>query len=144
MITHPLVTAHNPTILLVSPPPVNEYHLELEDINKKGYKAVTRHQSFTAQYADAIREISKEFKDQKIVLVDLWVALMQEGLRRSPGQPKEGALLGSKEDGDSMGLRALLVDGIHLTGLAYELFLKTLLPLLEPNLTEDALPWIFP
>jgi hypothetical protein len=56
-------------------------------------------------------------------------------------------LLGAKENGDSMGLRAFLVDGLHLTGLAYALFLNILLPLLEPSFTEgheDTLPWVFP
>jgi lysophospholipase L1-like esterase len=119
----------------------------LEDINKKGYTAVTRNQSFTAQYAAAVREIATEFNDRKLVLVDLWAALMKEGLRRSPGHVEGGALLGAKENGDSMGLRAFLVDGLHLTGLAYALFLNILLPLLEPSFTEgheDTLPWVFP
>jgi lysophospholipase L1-like esterase len=143
--THSSVTAQNPTIILVTPPPINEVHLESEDA-KKG-QALTRHQSFTAQYGDVIREIVTEFKNQKVVLVDLWQALMEEGIRRSPGQPKEGTMLGSRDDGDCPGFRALFTDGLHFTALAYEVFLKTLLPVLNNKLTEghkDAVPWIFP
>jgi len=146
IVTHPSITAHSPAIFLVTPPPINECHLELVDL-KKGYSAVTRQQSFTSQYAETIREIATEFKDRKVILVDLWAALMKEALRRSPGNVEGGALLGSKEAGDSEGLRGLLVDGLHLTGLAYRIFLDALLPLLDTIFKEghkDALPWVFP
>jgi len=146
ILTHPCITGHNPTILLVTPPPVNEVHLEAEDF-KKGYSAVTRHQSVTAKYAEAVRAIADEFKDQKVLLVDLWAAMMKEGARLSPGFIEGGALLGSLERGDSDGLRSLLVDGIHLTGDGYALFLKEVMPLVAAKVTEghvEAQPWIFP
>jgi lysophospholipase L1-like esterase len=146
IMTHPSIAAHNPTILLVTPPPVNEVHLEAEDF-KKGYKAVTRHQSVTARYAETVREVADEFKDGKVLLVDLWAAMMKEAVKLTPSQNEGGALLGSKEKGDSEGLRTLLVDGLHLTGTAYALFLKEVMPSIAPSLAEehpDALPWFFP
>jgi lysophospholipase L1-like esterase len=146
IISDPSVTAHNPTILLVTPPPVNEVHLEAEDL-KKGYSMLTRHQSVTAQYAEAVRELAAEFKDQNVLLADLWAAMMREGVRLSPGFVDGGALLGSKEKGDSLGLRSLLVDGIHLTGNGYALLLEEVMPLVATSLAEghvDSQPWVFP
>ena len=73
--------------------------------------------------------------------------MMKEGARLSPGFVEGGALLGSKAKGDSWGLRSLLVDGIHLTGNAYALFLKELMPLVATKITEghvDSQPWVFP
>lgn len=145
ILTHPSITAHNPTILLVTPPPVNEVHLEAEDF-KRGHSALTRHQSVTAQYAEAVRDIAAELKDQMVLLVDLWTAMMKEGIRLTPGYIEEGSLLGSKAKGDSEGLRHLLVDGLHLTGAGYELFLKEVLPLVGPSPEQEAVSraWIFP
>lgn len=146
ILTHPFVKAHDPTILLVTPPPINEVHLESEDF-KKGFPALTRHQSVTAQYAEAIREIATHYRDHNVHLVDLWTAMMKEGARLTPGFVEGGGLLGSKDKGDSEGLRSLLVDGIHLTGAGYALFLKEVLPLVGSTWTEepfDAPKWIFP
>ncbi len=146
IINHPHVTAHNPTILIVTPPPVNEVHLEAEDF-KKGYAAVTRRQSVTAKYAEAIRDIAVEFKDRQVLLVDLWAALMKEGARLTPGFVEGEALLGSVESGDSSGLRTLLADGVHLTGSAYKIFLEEVLALLGAKMEEghfNAAPWVFP
>lgn len=106
---------------------------------------MTRQQSVTAQYAEAIREIAAEFKDEKVLLVDLWAAVMREGARLTPGFVERGDLLGSKANGDSLGLRSLLVDGIHLTADGYALFFSELMNVLaatEGNI--DAQPWIFP
>jgi len=49
--------------------------------------------------------------------------------------------------GDNEGLRALLVDGLHLTGEGYKLFLNQVLPLVGPNWSIEAPEdpsWIFP
>ena len=146
ILNHPCIVAHNPTILLVTPPPINEIHLEAEDF-KKGYSAVTRHQSVTAKYADAVRQIAAEFRERKVLLVDLWAAMMKEVARLTPGFVEGGALLGSSETGDSEGLRRLLVDGIHLTGDGYALFLEQVMPLLATRLEDghvDAQPWTLP
>ncbi|KAG0647727.1 Isoamyl acetate-hydrolyzing esterase [Hyphodiscus hymeniophilus] len=146
ILTHPCVAAHNPTILLVTPPPINEVHLEVEDL-KKGHPALTRHQSVTSQYAEAIRELAAEFKDQKLLLVDLSVAMMKKAGRLTPDFVEGGALLGSKAAGDSPGLRSLLVDGLHLTGDGYALFLEEVMVLVADRMAErhaDSKPWVFP
>jgi isoamyl acetate esterase len=111
ILNHPSVTAHNPTIFLVTPPPINEVHLEELDL-KKGYISITRHQKVTAQYAEAVREVAKEH--EKVVLVDLWEALMEARLTLTPTYE------GQCEKRDDEGLRKLLVDGLHLTGAGYK------------------------
>lgn len=146
ILTHPSITAHKPKIFLVTPPPINEVHLEEGDL-KKGYSTLTRHQSFTAQYAEAVREIADEFKDQQVVLVDLWSAIVKEAARLTPGYDASNGLLGSKQTGDSEGLRKLLVDGLHLTGEGYKVFFNEVLPVVGTGWTDepfDSPSWIFP
>jgi lysophospholipase L1-like esterase len=145
ILTHPSVTAHNPTIFLVTPPPINEAHLEAEDLKKN--QGLTREQAVTQKYAEAVRDVAREVKDdQDVVLVDLWKVLMAEAQRLTEGY-KEGDLLGSRETGDNQALRGLLCDGLHLTKEGYELFLKEVVkhvgmgweyePASEPS-------WVFP
>ena len=148
IITDPCVTAHNPTILLVTPPPINEEHLEIEDL-KKGYPSITRQQSVTAKYAEVIREISEEFKDRKVFLLDLWAALVKEAATQTHlASSVDGeTLLGSKSGGGDSGFRHLLVDGLHLSGSAYALFFAELLPLVDTRMADghvDSQPWVFP
>ena len=146
ILNHASIKAHNPTILLVTPPPLNEAHLEAEDL-KKGHPALTRRQSYTEQYVKAVREIAGEYRDQGVILVDLWAAMLKEAARLTPGYVEGGGLLGSKEKGDSEGLRKLLVDGIHLTGAGYKVFLDEVLPAVGKGWAEEPMDnpsWIFP
>jgi isoamyl acetate esterase len=145
IITHPAITAHKPTILLVTPPPINEVHLESEDLQKG--RALTRHQRVTSQYASTIREIAAEFKSPDVILVDIWTALMKQAARLTPGYVEGQGLLGTKELGDNERLRSLLIDGLHLTGAAYKIFLGEVLPLVGPEWESEPLDfpsWIFP
>ena len=130
----------------MTPPPINEVHLEAED-QKKGYSDVTRHQSVTAKYAEAVRELAEDFRGRKVHLVDLWAALMKQGAILTPGFVEGGALLGSSQNGDSEGLRRLLIDGLHLNAKGYALFLKEVMPLVATKLEDgnaNSQPWIFP
>jgi lysophospholipase L1-like esterase len=139
ILTHSINT-HNPTIFLVTPPPINELHLTELDL-KKGFGSVTRLQKVTAQYAEVVREVAKEYEDKKVVLVDLWEALMEARLRLTPTYE------GQSQQRDDEGLRKLLVDGLHLTGAGYKVFSDTILPLVGKDwtreLSEDP-AWIFP
>lgn len=144
--THPAIAAHKPTILLVTPPPLHETHLLGDDL-KKGYKEITRLQRVTAQYADVVRELAGEYHDQNVVLVDLWTALMKEATRLTTGYVPGGGFLGSLEKGYSKGLGDLLVDGLHLTGAGYKIFLKEVLPHVGKGWAEEPFDnpaWIFP
>jgi lysophospholipase L1-like esterase len=141
ILSHSLIEARQPTIFLVTPPPINEAHLWEFD-SKKGYSAVTRHQKVTAHYAEVVRELAKENEHKKVVLIDLWEALMKESRQRLP--PTND---GKSETNDDEGLRKLLVDGLHLTGAGYKIFLDMLLPLVGPEWTTedpDNPLWVFP
>lgn len=142
---HRAVTAQAPLILLVTPPPINEVHLEAEDLKRN--QGLTREQAVTARYADAVRSVAAEFADSgKVVLVDLWSAIMRDAQLRTPGY-KRGRLLGSKDVGDSAALRDLLVDGVHLTKAGYEIFLREVLLYIGQGwIHEDPenLSWVFP
>lgn len=117
MITNPSVIAHNPTILLVTPPPVNEY--QFDDNNRVA--------EVTARYADVVREVAAEFKDKNVVLIDLWAALMKQAIKTTPSgimDGLDGVLLGSRKAPKCAGLTNLLTDGLHLTGAGYLVFLN--------------------
>ncbi|PVH82493.1 SGNH hydrolase [Cadophora sp. DSE1049] len=146
ILTHPSVTAHSPEILLVTPPPVNEVHLQENDFGK-GYSALTRVQKVTVQYADVVRELATEFKNKNVVLVDLWAALMKEGARLTPDYMDDGKMIGTLEKGDNAGLRTLLLDGLHLTAAGYKVFLNEVLPFVGPEWAQESEPnpkWVFP
>ncbi|OWP07454.1 hypothetical protein B2J93_4983 [Marssonina coronariae] len=146
ILTHPSITAHDPTIFLVTPPPVHEVHLQEQDV-AKGHAAVSRHQAVTARYADVVREIAEQSTNKKVVLVDLWAALMQEAARLTPNYVDDGALIGSLEKGDNQGLRALLSDGLHLTGAGYRVFLDEVVPFVGAEWARESETnprWIFP
>jgi len=142
LIMHPSITAHNPTILLVTPPPVDETRLEVEDL-KKGHSKLTRQLKITERYANVIRQIADEFPN-RVRLVDLWSSLMNEALKLGSSSGEAGV---SYEDSYNIGLKSLLVDGLHLSGSGYKVFFNAVVPFIgdewkrEPP--EDP-SWIFP
>ncbi|KAG9243339.1 GDSL Lipase/Acylhydrolase family protein-like protein [Calycina marina] len=145
IINHPLVQAHNPEILVVTPPLINEAHLKAEDA-KKGYEEVSRENMVTSQYATAVRDAVAEVRSEKVHVVDLWKAMMMAfGPNTSKKYDKEE--FPNNVSGDNDGLRALLVDGLHLTGEGYKMFLKQVLPFVGPDWAAEsatAPSWIFP
>ncbi|KAL2064175.1 hypothetical protein VTL71DRAFT_4669 [Oculimacula yallundae] len=146
ILTHPSITAQAPKILLVTPPPINEVHL-LENDSAKGYSNLSRVQKVTAQYADVVRELAAEFKNDNVVLVDLWAALMKEGARLTPDYVDDGKMIGTLDKGDNAGLREILLDGLHLTGAGYKVFLDEVLPFVGPEWAQESElnpKWIFP
>jgi isoamyl acetate esterase len=141
ILNHPSIAAHNPkAIFLVTPPPINEVQLKEEDL-KKGHGALTRNQKVTQRYADAVCEIAAEYEDRKVILVDIWKALMSARLKLTPNYE------GPSEERDDEGLRKLLVDGLHLTGAGYNVFSDEVLPLIGKewaNEPFDKPAWVFP
>ncbi|KAK3061245.1 hypothetical protein LTS18_006697, partial [Coniosporium uncinatum] len=86
MLTHPLVKAHNPRIILITPPPINEYLQATLDM-VKGYNPPRRSAENTKRYADATREVGK---DMGIPVLDMWMACMLEA-GWVPGQELPGS-----------------------------------------------------
>ena len=99
---HPAVTAHEPRLLLLTPPPIDEYQIDPIDL-LKGYTTPQRAAQNTKHYADASREVGESLG---IPVVDLWTAFMIAAGWQE-GQP----LTGSKQAARSDVLENLLVDG---------------------------------
>ncbi|KAF7921926.1 uncharacterized protein EAE97_011217 [Botrytis byssoidea] len=138
--------AQRPTILLVTPPPINEVQLEEQDL-QKGYSSLTRSQDNTAKYAAAVREIADGWKDQNVVLVDLWKAILIKAVELSPDNTGSLETIGTKRAGDDKAMRALLTDGLHLSSDGYRVFLNEVIPLVGKEWKEEPLDspsWVFP
>jgi lysophospholipase L1-like esterase len=102
IIQHPATVAQNPRIILISPPPVNEYQLEGFDAAKD-----TPHPSRTASqtklYAAAAQEVGAALN---VPVADLWSAFMK------PTGWKEGqSLVGSRDAPINETFAGLFTDG---------------------------------
>ncbi|PBP18705.1 ubiquitin carboxyl-terminal hydrolase 19 [Diplocarpon rosae] len=72
---------------------------------------------------------------------------MKEAARLTPNYVDDGTIIGSLEKGHNEGLRALLNDGLHLTGAGYRVFLDQVVPFVGPEWArepETEPSWIFP
>ncbi|KAF2105940.1 SGNH hydrolase-type esterase domain-containing protein [Lophiotrema nucula] len=134
IVTHPLVTAHNPRVILVAPPPVNE-HL---------FEPVNRVATGTRQYAEAVVELGKELD---VPVVNLWNAFMAktgwEAEKWKIGDPIPGSLNAAPNDG----LVELMYDGLHFNPSGYDLFFQEVKSLIEnkfPDQTAENLPMVLP
>jgi len=99
-------------VILVTPPPINEYACEENDRNK-GITAPRRLAKTTAEYAQQVRDLAAELKADgvNVALLDLWTVFME-----TAGWTKAGneALPGSKEVPENAMLKLLLHDGKSL------------------------------
>jgi lysophospholipase L1-like esterase len=136
LLTHPLITAHCPRLILVTPPPIDEVQCEVGDIAKGGLLA--RRADITAEYASAAREIGIHF-DGNLVVVDMWRAIMEEALKHTKNAPKD-VLLGSKALGRSDSLVHLLPDGLHLSAAGYAIFFREILSAIEQKWPDTVSP----
>ena len=102
LLTHPAVEAHEPRMLLVTLPPIEERRLE-HRVKSQGYPKLNRSNIVTKQYADASREVAR---DMNVACVDLWTAFMSEASWQ-PGDP----LYGSQDLPESDAIRELIHDG---------------------------------
>jgi hypothetical protein len=105
---HPSVRAHNPTIILVTPPPVNEYQFSILEAPVSG-SSFTRTAENTKIYADACRQVGEK---DNLPIVDLWRAFMNKA-----GWRGENPLPGSRSTANNEILESLLVDGIYPNAL---------------------------
>ena len=104
LITHPKVSKQQPRIILVTPPPINEYACEEND-RTKGYFEPRRSAKHTQEYAIAAKEIGKA---QGVAVLDLFQVFMSHA-----GQEEGSEVLeGSKERPPNPFFRMLLHDGM--------------------------------
>ncbi|KAI9740096.1 MAG: hypothetical protein M1818_004847 [Claussenomyces sp. TS43310] len=137
LVSHPLVTAHSPHILLITPPPIEETVIA-QNAADYGETRVKRLATNTALYAQAVRRVGIE---TGTVVVDLWTAFMNKA-GYNPDDPEE-AMPGTKEGGLNETLRGLLVDGLHLTPAGYMILFEEVMETIEkvwPEELPDKLP----
>lgn len=108
IMNHSSVVAQKPRIILITPPPVNEYRLEESDL-VKGLTDPRRTAEHTKKYADATREVGAELG---VVVFDIWTLFMAKAGWKA-GEP----LVGSKKVARSEVLDKLLADGQSLEKL---------------------------
>jgi lysophospholipase L1-like esterase len=118
IVQHEAVRAHDARIMLITPPPIDERICEADDASK-GIHQIRRDAKITSEYAQAVRDLSRELN---VVCLDLWTAFMTRAGWKD-GKP----ILGSKDvEQREDGLPKFLKDGLHLTAegskIVYEEF----------------------
>ncbi|KAI0389254.1 SGNH hydrolase [Xylariaceae sp. FL0594] len=119
ILTHELIQAHKPKILLVTPPPLDEIKTYQGDL-ANGHGEACRKAAVSAQYSETARQVAAELPG--VVLVDLQKALMEKAISLTPDYDPSGPPLGYPEGGKRGALEQLLPDGLHLSGEAYKVF----------------------
>jgi len=150
LINHSLVKAHDPKIIVVTPPPTDAYRVVERNFLQKNDATIRRDASTNAQYAKATKEVAEAELGDRGVVVDLWTAFMEaaratENERakdpnfiNSEFKTKDGVLLGSLELKQSnRGLVDLLHDGTHFTGKGYKIFYDELIKAIDGKWPED-------
>ncbi|KAI0976289.1 SGNH hydrolase-type esterase domain-containing protein [Xylaria arbuscula] len=136
IITHEHIKAHNPKILLITPPPLDEMQSFVTDI-EKGHKEPTRKAAVSAQYSETVRQVAAELPGT--VLIDLQKALMGKAISLTPDYDPSGPLLGH-EGGKRGALEQLLPDGLHMSGDAY----RVLFGLVKPHISLPEDYFVYP
>ncbi|KAF7718958.1 Uncharacterized protein PECH_006303 [Penicillium ucsense] len=138
IIQHPATRAQNPRLVIITPPPVDEYQLEGFDKSKD-----TVYPSRTAQRAKEYAEAAKEVgASLKIPVADIWTAFMA-----AVGWQEGQALIGSRETPMNSKFGSLFTDGLHLTAAGYRLVYDEVRKTIRahyPDQDSDALPMLFP
>lgn len=138
IIQHPATQAHNPRIILITPPPINEYQLESFDADK-GLPHPSRTASHTKLYAEATRELATSLG---VPVADLWTAFMV------PTGWKEGQPLpGSRDLPNDERLQLLFTDGLHLTPDGYRVMYNVVMETILANWPDqdtEKMPMVYP
>lgn len=150
-----MVKAQQPTVILITPPPVDEYALEVRDL-LEGSPGMTRTAEHTKKYADACRDVGSE---TGTTTVDLWTAIMAragwqvgDALPGSKSVPRNQVLRDVLRDGkcsSSTNLHsAYSVAGLHFSPQGYEVLfeeftrtIQTALPEYSPQTVPDRFPY---
>lgn len=101
ILEHSSVVAQKPRLILLTPPPVNEY--QLEEAMLFADMPPMRSAEYTKEYADACRQVGAE---AGVVVLDVWSIFMAKA-----GWKEGEALVGSKKVARSEVFDKLLSDG---------------------------------
>lgn len=99
--------AHNPRIILIAPPPINE-HLWWPRDQESGYASVSRTAATTKEYADAVVELGAKLN---LPVVNLWKAFMAKTDFQIEGWKVGDLLPGSLDSAQNDALVELMYDG---------------------------------
>ncbi|KAI1122706.1 SGNH hydrolase [Nemania abortiva] len=128
LITHEHIKAHNPKILLVTPPPLDEIQ-SFETDKKNGHTEPVRKAAVSAEYSETVRQVAAEVPG--VVLIDLQKALMDKAISMTDDYDPSGPPLGYSEGGNRGALEQLLPDGLHMNGHSYRVFFEIVEPHIE-------------
>ncbi|KAI1376678.1 SGNH hydrolase [Hypoxylon crocopeplum] len=128
IITHDHIKAHNPKILLVTPPPIDEIRITALDLGW-GHPQATRQAAVSAAYSETARKVAAEIPG--VVLIDLQKALMDKAISLTTDLDVSGPSLGYP-GGKRGALEQLLPDGLHMSGEAYKVFFDIVQPHIGP------------
>ncbi|KAH8900214.1 SGNH hydrolase [Thozetella sp. PMI_491] len=136
IVTDARVKEHNPHIVVITPPPIDERLCEKN--NKEWGVVQIRKAAATKAYAEAAREVAEE---TGAAALDLW-SIFMERAGWKPGDP----LQGSKDvEENPEGLPKLLRDGLHLTVEGEQLLFESLFNFIKTTWPEEgSLPWVLP
>ena len=138
VITHPAILEHRARIVLLTPPPINEYGCEEVDMARGIGRR--REASHTRLYAAEVRGVAQEYG---LVLVDLY-ALFTE---MAGYNQRDDDIPGSKKLPENAVLRRLLHDGLHMSYLAYTFLFETVMETIHKNWPDqlpEKLPFVLP
>ncbi|KAL6705475.1 hypothetical protein ACN47E_006740 [Coniothyrium glycines] len=143
IVKHPLIVAHDPRIILIAPPPINE-HLWWPRDQFNGYTSISRSASTTKKYADAVVELGAELD---VPVINLWKAFMDKVKFNfeewKVGSPLPGASSVAQNDV----LVELMYDGLHFNPAGYEILFQEVMQLIRakwPDQSPENLPFVFP
>ncbi|KAI0455364.1 SGNH hydrolase-type esterase domain-containing protein [Xylaria acuta] len=137
IVTHDHIKAHNPKIMLVTPPPLDEIQSYATDL-KNGHKERVRKAAVSAQYSETVRQIAAELPG--VVLIDLQKAIMEKAISMTPDYDPSGPPLGYPEGNKRGALEQLLPDGLHMSGEAYRVFFD----IVEPHIKLPDDYYVYP
>ncbi|MCJ1358768.1 MAG: hypothetical protein MMC33_008768 [Icmadophila ericetorum] len=132
IVEHPLIQKQQPRLILITPPPINEYQLQA-DLALVGVTEVQRTAEHTAKYAYACREVGESLR---IPVLDLWSTFIERA-----GWQKGESLPGSKVVANNEFLSAALLDalsGLHLTPVGYRCLFDDIMILIRKTYPEKA------
>lgn len=148
LIQHPSVKEHGTKIIVLTPPPINEYQLKFFDA-EKGFDTPSRTAANTKRYADACRDVAQSLG---VPVADIWMAIM-----KSTGWEVGQPLTGSKDVPSNEQLASMLTDGmlpssdcrvrtfdvnlslgLHFTGNGYKLMYDEVMKTIRATWPEEA------
>ncbi|KAF1942843.1 SGNH hydrolase [Clathrospora elynae] len=143
IITHPQIQAHNPRIVLIAPPPINE-HLWWPRDQSNGYASVSRVASATKEYADAVVEVGARLD---VPVVNMWKAFMAKTGFKMDTWEVDDPIPGSLGIPQNDALRELMYDGLHFTPAGYDILYQEVMKLIAekwPDQMPQKLPMVLP